>query len=54
MKVICQKTQKAELNRASIKLVEAIDNNEQFTVALQDKPFEFVGYSKNGRWERLR
>lgn len=39
-------TQKAELNRASIKLVEAIDNNEQFTVALQDKPFEFVGYSK--------
>lgn len=38
---------KATLDKISIKLIEQIKNNEQFTITLQDKPFDFLGYSKN-------
>lgn len=38
---------KATLDKTSIKLIEQIKNNEQFTITLQDKPFDFLGYSKN-------
>lgn len=39
--------QKAVLNKSTIQLVENVDNADQFAVTLQDKPFEFVGYSRS-------
>lgn len=42
-----KENEKAVLNKNSIQLVEQIQNNDQFTVLLQDKPFDFLGYSKS-------
>lgn len=38
--------EKATLDKNSIRLIEQIDNNEEFTVTLKDKPFDFLGYSR--------
>lgn len=39
--------QKATVSISSIKLVEKINNEEEFVVNLKDKPFDFMGYGKN-------
>ncbi|CDE23731.1 hypothetical protein [Amedibacillus dolichus] len=40
-------TEKATVSTSSIKLVEGINNEQEFLVSLKDKPFDFVGYGKN-------
>lgn len=39
--------EKATINTDSIKLVEQVENKNQFNVTMKDLPFEFVGYTRD-------